>query len=285
VQDSSSDTKKIDPDKEQEAKERQELVSSPLQKAATILLFALIVFLVVDAYFNDWSFVRSLASLNTLELADTTGGSWDLLARKDFQLVRIKNGQNILTADSLILFDKPYRDAGYYRLYFRNSDSSSARLQRMYQALLSTDSTQVIRHTVDDAQRAYRNLQKILRINRPEFVDSSARTVPDSMPAVAKSDLALGTGMETSIVVKRLVSNPQVLVGVGIGIAASAGIDLLKGDVFVALAKDDVYRLDSLKVGTRVGRWEGSPIDILWAFARQDSLSGQQAKNRPSQAQ
>jgi hypothetical protein len=281
VQDSSSDTKKTDSDKEQEAKEKQEPVSSPLQKAATILLFALIVFLVVDAYFNDWSFVRSLASLNTLELSDTSGGSWDLIARRDFQLVRIKSGQNILSADSLLVFDQPYRDAGYYRLYFRNSDSSSARLQRMYQTLLRTDSTQVIKRTVEDAQRAYLNLRKILHANRPALADTSAHGNPDSLLQVAKSDLALGTGTETSIIVRRIVSNPQVLVGVGIGIAASAGVDLLKGDVFLALAKEDVYRLDSLKVGTRVGRWEGSPIDILWAFAKQDSLSREQPATTP----
>jgi hypothetical protein len=45
----------------------------------------------------------------------------------------------------------------------------------------------------------------------------------------------------------------------------------LRGNAYVAISKDDVFRLDSVKVGSRVGKWEGLPIDILWVFARQDT--------------
>ncbi len=79
---------------------------------------------------------------------------------------------------------------------------------------------------------------------------------------------------EVVAVAKKLMSDPRVLAGVGIGIVASAGIDLLRGNAYLAYSKDDVFRLDTLKVGSRVGTWEGSPIDILWAFGKQDTSGG-----------
>ena len=257
---------------EENTQEEEKPRSNRLQKATAILLLALLVFIGLDAYFNNWSIVRTLVSLNTLQLKDKSGKTWDLLARRDFQIVKISNVQRVVRTDSLIDFDKPYQQAGYYRLYFRQSDSSSARLQRMYQALLSIDSAQTIKRTVDDAERAYQNLKHLLHRNQPMSGDSSKRELRDSAAQFSKGDLALGAGNETAVMVRRFVSSPQVLVGAGIGIVASAGVDLLRGDAFVAYSKDDVFRVDSLLIGSQVGRWEGSPIDIVWVFAPSDSV-------------
>lgn len=254
--------------KEEEQKPR----SNRLQKATAILLLALIVFVGIDGYFNKWSIVRTLANLNTLQLKDTSGKVWELTARQDFQILRVNDIRRIVNTDSLFAFDQPYRDAHFYRLYFRNSDSSSARLQRLYQTLLSVDSSQTIRHTVEDAERAYRNLQWILHPGQAVAPDSSGTVGRDSSKKISRGDLALGSGDETESVVRKYVSSPQVLLGAGLGIVASAGIDLLRGDAFVAYSKDDAFHLDSLSLGSQVGMWEGSPIDILWAFAPQDSL-------------
>lgn len=256
-----------------EQKEDQEPPRNRLKKATAILLLALIVFVGIDAYFNNWAIVRTLIFLNTLQLRDKTGQTWDLIARRDFQIFRIKDVVRVVNTDSLLVLDRPYRAAGFYRLYFRNSDSSSAKLQRMYQALLTIDSAQTIKHTVEDAERAYQNLQRIRSHNRQIPFDTVSHGRFDSAKAMTKGDLALGSGNETAAIVRRFVSSPQVLVGAGIGIVASAGVDLLRGDAFVALSKEDVFRLDSIKVGSQVGLWEGSPIDILWAFAPNDTLA------------
>jgi hypothetical protein len=255
----------------EEEKEEQEPRTNRLQQAAAILLLALIVFVGSDAYFNNWSIVRTLVSLNTLQLKDKSGKNWDLLARRDFQIMKVKDVRRVVNADSLVSFDQPYRDAGFYRLYFRNSDSSSARLQRMYQALLNADSSQTVKHTVEDAERAYRNLQRILHAIQSVPIDSGSRGQHDTTIKISKGDLALGSGDETASVIRKIVSNPSVLIGAGIGIAASAGVDLLRGDAYVAFSKENVFRIDSIAVGSRVGSWEGSPIDILWMFAPKDT--------------
>ena len=149
----------------------------------------------------------------------------------------------------------------------------------MYQTLLTYDTTQTIQHTVEDAQRAYQNLQRILRRIPPVFPDTSKPGLVDSGTKVSRSDIALAPGDEAMAVVRKVISDPHVLAGVGIGIVASAGIDLLRGNAYVAYSKDDVFRLDTLKMGTRVGAWQGMPIDILWAFAKQDTaLSEKEGK-------
>lgn len=267
-----------DKNKSQRGSEEEEEAprTNRLQKATAILLLALLVFIGLDAYFNNWSIVRTLVSLNTLQLKDTSGNTWDLLAGHDFQILRISNVQRVVRTDSLIALDKPYQEAGYYRLYFRRSDSSSARLQRMYQALLSIDSAQTIKHAVDGAERAYQNLQHLLHGTQAIRPDTGTERNPDSTFQVAKNDMALAAGNETAIVIRRFVSSPQVLIGAGIGIVASAGVDLLRGDAFIAYSKENVFRLDSLAVGSQIARWEGSPIDILWAFAPNDSVAVRQ---------
>ncbi len=256
----------------EEQKEEQEPRTNRLQKATAILLLALIVFIGSDAYFNNWSIVRTLVSLNTLQLKEMSGKTWELVARRDFQILKIENIRRIANTDSLFSYDQPYRDAGFYRLYFRNSDSSSARLQRMYQTLLSVDSAQTIRRTVEDAERAYLNLQRILHPNRSIPGDSASRGQHDSTTKVSKGNLTLGSGDETASVIRKIVSNPQVLIGAGIGIVASAGVDLLRGDAYVAFSKENVFRFDSIAVGSHVGLWQGLPIDILWVFAPKDTV-------------
>jgi hypothetical protein len=266
--------------KEPDNKEKKEPVRNRLQKIAAVLLLALIAFVGIDGYFNSWGTIRSLAALNTLELRDKSGHSWDLVAKKDFQLVSIKDVRNVLSPDSLFAFDRQYREDGFYRLYFRTSDSASAKLQKMYQTLQAVDSGQTIKRTIEDAERAYQNLQRILRFNRPELRDSVSRIPADSTAKFSKSDLDLGSGDEAASVIKKFASNPQVIVGLGIGIVASAAIDLLRGDAYVALSKGNVFRLDSINVGTRVGTWEGSPIDILWVFAKQDTVGEKKQTNQ-----
>ncbi len=237
-----------------------------LRKIAAVLLFALIAVVVIDGYFSDWSLFRTLLALNTLELRDSSDTPWDLRAGRDFQLVRVGDVRAVLDTDSLLLFDRPYRDSGYYRLYFRSSDSSSAKLARMYQALLSYDTTQTIKHTVEDAQRAYQNLQRILHPGSVVRRDSAVTGRKDSVLTYALNDVSSDGGDEAVAVAKKIASDPRVIAGAGIGIVASAGIELLRGNAFVAVSKQDVFRVDSLKVGSRVGKWEGMPIDILWVF-------------------
>lgn len=258
-------------------KEKKEPPRNRLQKIAAVLLLALIAFVGIDGYFNGWGTIRGLATLNTLELRDRTGNSWELVAKKDFQLVSIKNVRNVLTPDSLFALDRQYREGGFYRLYFRISDSASAKLQKMYQTLTAVDSGQTIKHTIEDAERAYQNLQRILRFTRSTIPDSVSHVPTDTAAKLSKSDLDLGSGDEAATVLKKFASNPQIIVGLGIGIVASTAIDLLRGDAYVALSKENIFRLDSLSVGMRVGTWEASPIDILWVFAKQDTAAERKA--------
>jgi hypothetical protein len=267
-------------EKKEEQKEAPPSVDGLLRKTTAILLLALIAFVGIDAYFNNWSIVRTLVSLNTLQLKDKSGRAWDLLARRDFQILRVKDVQRLVNGDSLLSIDRCYRDSGFYRLYFRNSDSSSAKMQRMYQAFLKLDTAQTVRHTIEDAKRAYRNLRFLLHPGQSMPGDSVSPAQRDSSKAVSKGDLALGSGDETSAVIRKFVSNPQVLMGAGIGIVAMAGVDLLRGDAYVAYSKEDVFRLDSIAVGTRVGSWEGSPIDILWAFSPKDTVKTEETVGR-----
>jgi hypothetical protein len=202
-------------------------------------------------------------------LRDRADQRWNLTAKRDFQIVKIGDVRAIVDTDSLLSFDRPYRDSGYYRLYFRSSDSSSKKLENMYQLLLTYDTAQTIKRTVEGAQRAYQNIQKILHPGSAAVRDTSVNVRKDSTIKYSLSDVSSGGGDEAMALAKKLVSDPRVLAGAGLGIVASAGIELLRGRAFVAFSKHDVFRLDSLKVGSRVGKWEGLPIDILWAFGKE----------------
>ena len=253
--------------------EEKGLARSRLQKVAAILLLALIAFISIDGFFNGWGTIRSIMTMNTLELRDKSNLSWKLLARRDFELISIKDIQDVLVPDSLQKIDTVYRNAGYFRLYFRPSDSLSPKLQRMYQILLSVDTGQSLKRTMTDAERAYLNIQKIVHTGQMLFRDSTARSSSDTSTKIMKNDLTLGSGDEAASVLKKIASNPEIMIGLGIGIAASTAIDLFKGRAYLAVAKSDVFRVDSLNVGTRVGTWEDAPIDILWVFGKEDSTS------------
>ncbi len=255
------------------ATQEQEVKPSRIRRYAAILLFAVIAVIVIDGYFSNWSIIRTLISLNTLRLQDRSDRSWDLLERRDFRLVKLDDIRSVLDIDSLMAIDKPYREAGYYRLYFRTSDSSSTKLEKMYETLLSYDTAHTIQRTVQDARRAYTNLQHLLHPGSAGTADTANVVQKDSTPTVMQSDIQGQPSDEVMAVAKKIMSDPRVLAGVGIGIVASAGIDFLRGNAFVAYAPNDVFKLDSLKVGSRVGTWEGTPIDILWAFGKQDTTA------------
>lgn len=253
-----------------------------LRKIATTILVACIIFLGLDGYFNRWGVVRTLIDWHTLELRGTDGSAWYLKSSSDFKLIEIDDPERIFSAENLAAFDQPYRDEGAYRLYFRISDSGSVRLQALYQVLASVDSTEQIQRTVEEAERAYRNLVRLLGFDTTAVADSiplrrDGLRTPVVENSVAQSqDDAVGT-----TVVRFLSKSPQVLVGLGIGIAASAGADLLEGRTYVAVARGDCFRLDRLRVGARVGAWQGKSIDILWAFGRIDPPSPMGPRQMP----
>ncbi len=259
-------------DREQKAPEEEKPRRHTLRKVAAVVLFAVAAIVGIDGYFSDWNLVRTLLAMNTLELRDRSESAWQLKAGRDFQIIKIGDVRAIVDTDSLLQFDKPYRDSGYYRLYFRNSDSTSKKLEKMYEAVLSADTAQTIKHTVEGARRAYQNLQRILHPGSAVARDTTVNVRRDSTVKYALSDVQTGDGDEAMAIAKKVMSDPRVLAGAGIGILASAGIELLRGKAFVAVAKSDVFRIDTLKVGTRVGKWEGLPIDILWVFGRVDTV-------------
>ncbi len=240
-----------------------------LRKIASVILVAVIIFLALDGYLNRWGVVRMLIDWHTLELRGTDGSAWYLKSTKDFKLVKIENPEQIFRAEALARFDQPFRERGMYRLYFRISDSGSVRLQALHQAIASVDSTERIQTALDEAQRVYRNLVRLLGFDTTAVADSIAFQREEGRTPVVENDLMARQDDNVGTAVVRLLSrSPQVLVGLGLGIAASAGVDLLEGKTYCAVSEDDCFQLDRLKVGVRVGAWEGKSIDILWAFGK-----------------
>jgi hypothetical protein len=243
-----------------------------LRKIASAALFAIIIFLALDGYLNRWGVVRILIDWHTLELRGTDGSAWYLKSRKDFKLVKIEKPDQIFRLENLAAFDQQYREDGSYRLYFRISDSGSVRLQSLYQAISSVDSSERIQGALAEAQRAYQNLVRLLGFDTTAVPDTIPLQRDEWRTPVVENDLMAGQDDNVGSAVVRLLSrSPQVLVGLGIGIAASAGVDLLEGKVYLAVSREDCFQLDRLKVGARVGAWEGKSIDILWAFGKVDT--------------
>lgn len=240
-----------------------------LRKIATAVLVGAIIFLALDGYLNRWGVVRTLVDWHTLELRGTDGSAWYLKSTRDFRLVKIEDPERIFRAENLAAFDQPYRDEGMYRLYFRISDSGSVRLQSLYQAISSVDSTERIQQALDEAQRAYRNLVRLLGFDTAAVSDSIPIQRDEMRPPVVENDMLARQDDNVGGAVVRLLSrSPQVLVGLGIGVAASAGVDLLEGKTYCAVARENCFQMENLKVGVRVGAWEGKSIDILWAFGK-----------------
>lgn len=240
-----------------------------LRKIAATIVVACIIFLGLDGYFNRWGVVRTLIDWHTLELRGTDGSVWYLKSSRDFKLVEIKEPGQILRTESLAAFDQPYRDEGACRLYFRISDSGSVRLQALYEILASVDTAEQIQRTVNEAERAYRNLVQLLGFDTVAVADSIPLQRDEPRTPVIENSLASNQDDAVGTTVVRLLrKSPHVLVGLGIGIVASAGADLLEGRTYVAVARHDCFQLERLRVGARVGAWQGKSIDILWAFGK-----------------
>jgi hypothetical protein len=257
-----------------------------LRKIVMAIVVALIIFLALDGYLNRWGVVRTLIDWHTLELRGTDGSAWYLKSTRDFRLIRIEDPEQIFRTENLAAFDQPYREEGMYRLYFRISDSGSVRLQSLYQAISSVDSTERIQKALGDAQRAYHNLIRLLGIDTTVASDSIPLRRDEWRPPVVENDLMTVQDEDMKTAVVRFLSrSPQVLVGLGIGIAASAGADLLEGKTYCAVAREDCFRLDRLKVGARVGAWEGKSIDILWAFGKVEVPAERAPRQMPVRAE
>ena len=235
---------------------------------AAVVLFALIAFAGSDGYFNEWKTFRRLRYWNMLELKDRSDSTWQLTARRDFKLLSVADIRSITVPESLLAFDRPYRDSGFYRIYFRLSDTSSSRLQRMADILALVDTGRALSRSVDDAKRALRNLGELLGSPKQPARDIIPSAKRDTTEQLSRSSQSLGTEDEAIAIARKIAANPQVIIGLGLGVAASTGIEMLRGDAFCAIAKKDVFRVDSIKAGVRTGQWEGSPIDILWVLGK-----------------
>ncbi len=251
-----------------------------LKKVGGILLLACIIFLGLDGYFNRWGFVRTMIDWNTLELEGVDGSAWRLKAKRDFKVLKIEDTQPLVTTAGLATFDEPYRNQGYVRLYFRISDSTSTRLQTLYGELAKVDTGESLRKTLDDAGRAYHTMLQAFGIEAEPEKPESTIVPPRQKPSGPVHQEISGieediSGMQQEpnlgrAIARMVARSPQVLVGLGIGVAAAAGADMLEGKTYLAYADHDVFRMNNLRVGARVGMWEGKSIDILWAFAKMD---------------
>ena len=125
-----------------------------------------------------------------------------------------------------------------------------------------------MRQSIENAGRAYNNLQRLLGFDTTAIRLPPAKSPADSVVAVdtvappqlvgsgtiTEQDLGLGTTRDVTKVVSRLIGkSPYAITGVGIGLLASAGLDLLKGDAYVATAPGDVFQMNNLQAGARAG--------------------------------
>jgi len=250
------------------AKTKKEPSRFLLRKIAVMIFLALIGYTAADGYFNEWKQSRRLLHWNKLELKEHDDAGWQLVAHRDFQLIEIPDVRTITFAESLLVFDQPLCDSGYYRLYFRFSDTASGQLQKMVQTITSLDTAGILRKSVEDAKRAYQNFQHLFGTSPAPPRDTPVVRVKDSTKQLASLNLSIGPEDEATEAVKKLFGNSQVVLGLGIGIVVSAGVEMFRGDAYCAIAKSDIFRLDSLRLGAYAGRWEGMPIDILWAMKK-----------------
>ena len=246
----------------------QQTLQSRLRKLVAVILLAMAAFAATDGYFNEWKTSKRLLYWNRLELKEHNESTWHLTSRIDFRMIGIPDVRTITIPESLKVFDQPLRDSGYYRLYFRFSDTASVQLQKMYQTLSSLDTSRILQRTVEDAKKAFQNIQGLLGKSPAPVSDTTFVHTNDSSNQISQITLTMNPEDEAAFVIKKLFGSPQVILGVGIGMALSAGVDLLRGDAYCAIAKSDVFRTDSLKIGAYAGTWEGMPIDILWAMKK-----------------
>lgn len=246
-----------------------------------VVLVAVACVVATDGIFNRWDLARMLLHWNTLELRGTDGEDWMLDAPGDCRVQKIEDPRTIVVFDSLAAFDRPHREAGLYRLYFRISDSVSTTLAAISAGLAEVDSTGELRRTVAQGEQVYRNLLRLFGSDTTGAAPAAEQTMasPEKLsdtlalhrsPAgeVAFEDLGGVSEKDMGRLFGKVVGkSPTILIGIGVGVAASAGLDLLKGEAYVAVASEDVFRMEALEAGARAGRWEGKDIDIFWVFA------------------
>ena len=237
-----------------------------VRKLLLLLFVALVAILAYDGYFNHWFFVRGLLYRNVLEVRLSDGTIRTLKIGPDVQIAKLSETTALESPATISEIDRSYREAGLYRIYFRHSDAKSDRLQKVYESLAVIDTGQSVKKSVEDVQRAYANLRRALRIDTTRS-DSVTVILPDSTGKLVQTIILSGSNDDLAKDVARVLGrNPQVLVGVGLGLAASLGLELLHGQVFVATSQRDLFGIDSVQAGVRTGSWEGRPIDILWMF-------------------
>lgn len=239
------------------------------KKLSLVLVLAVAGFVAFDGYINKWAFFRSLAHFNQLQMQRLDGSPLILKAKSDLQVVRI-DASRLFNPDSLAAIDSVHRENGLVRIYFRMSDSSSAKMERLYQAVARFDTTETIKHSIEDARRNYQKLLRTLKIDTTAVPDSLKKAGVDSSKHVVETGM-MGSGKDFSSAMGQLLKNPQIAIGAGIGVAAAFGIDLLHGEAYVAVARERDVPIDSIRLGAEAGLWEGNPIDILWAFGKPDT--------------
>ncbi|MGB2867039.1 MAG: hypothetical protein WBD36_01190 [Bacteroidota bacterium] len=256
---------KIEPEPLQE-----EPRGATLKRLAVVILFAAIAFFAYDWSLNNKHFANRIIYWNDLSLHSQHGGTWSLKANQDFQLLELTDTSRSMSESVLQEIDAPFRERGLYRVYFRISDAESDKLQRIMNEISLIDTGRSVEKTIEQIKKSYEGARRLFtKDSLVKGRDTLTILSSDSTGKPLKTDVLGGSEDEVrnqlSVLVKR---NPQVLIGLGVGLAASAGIMLLEGQTFLATAPQDVFRVDSLQCGPRAGMWEGKAIDILWAFKK-----------------
>ena len=268
-----------------------------LRRVVTVLVIALAVTIVIDGYFNRWDAALSLLHWRTLALQSDDGIEWKLGTSNGMTVLRIADPARLVHLDSLRAFDHPYNTAGFYRLYFRRSDSLSSTVHALYQKLSEYDTTHTIDRTIFMGGRALHTLLRLVGKDTTTVADSYVPppSMPErslegrSTPGPAADSIRIagvwsGTTSDVTEAATKIVGrSPTAIIGIGLGVVAAAGLDLLKGEVYLAYASSDIFRLHGLTVGPRAGTWEGKEIDILWLFAPGDLQRAERDTTRPAQ--
>ena len=242
-----------------------------VRKVAFLLLLIFAGFVAADGYFNKWRTATRALHWNVLVLHERNGTQIPLKARRNFTLLKIADIRTATVPESLVVFDRPLADSGYYRLYFRFSDTASHQLERMSQTISAYDTAGVLKRSVEDIGRFYRTLKERIGGMPSSPPDTLVHPPGDSSKVYSSLRYAVGNDDGTQEALKKVLGSPQVIVGVGLGVALSAGTDILSGNAYCAVSKSDVFHLDSLQSGPYAGTWEGLSIDILWAMRKKEA--------------
>jgi hypothetical protein len=246
-----------------------ERIRSALKMTLLALVLAVAAFIGVDGYLNEWALSHKLMHGGELTLTDGRGDEWTLNEQSDFVLLPVDDIGQITNPDSLMAFDRRY--AGYYRLYFRLSDSLSAKLKRLSDAAAKVDTGRMIERSIADAQTAYGVLRRIVGLDSGAIRDTSRVVAADTAVRKVESGMAMGSEQALSKVATQILKQPQVIAGIGVGLAAAAGMEAFQSENYLAFSRTNVFRIGEVSAAVRSGKWEGRPIDILWIFAQEDT--------------